>query len=93
MLAFSNAGVSVEKSDHSFEVMWKVLDNYNWLTLHRSILETSIRICDSAQKIFPPSVGHCGAGALSPGNILGPVVDTPAQFQMVNEDPVRPAIS
>ena len=24
MLAFSNAGVSVEKSDHSFEVMWKV---------------------------------------------------------------------
>ena len=79
MLAFSNAGVSVEKSDHSFEVMWKVLENYNWLTLHRSILETSIRICDSAQKIFPPSVGHCGAGALSPGNIL----ESPWHFMLV----------
>ena len=79
MLAFSNAGVSVEKSDHSFEVMWKVLENYNWLTLHRSILETSIRICDSAQKIFPPSVGHCGAGALSPGNIL----ESPGHFMFV----------
>ena len=79
MLAFSNAGVSVEKSDPSFEVMWKVLENYNWLTLHRSILETSIRICDSAQKIFPPSVGHCGAGALSPGNIL----ESPWHFMLV----------
>ena len=34
------------------------------------ILATSISICYSAQKILPPSVGHCGAGALSPGNFL-----------------------